>query len=70
MEAAFQAVQTAAIEVVFESIDGITATKIEVAEHHSTKMGQMRDTALTGRERGVERDRADNPNEVLHLERE
>src|SRR5574341_2316972 len=69
VEAAFEAIQTAAVEVVFELIPRIAAAQIEIAEDHAAQMGEMGNAALAGRDRGVKRDGADDPDKVLHLDR-
>ena len=69
LEASFEAGEAAAVAVVFEALPRIAAAQIKIAEHHAAEVGQVRDAALAGGDRGVERDGADDPDEVLHLDR-
>ena len=41
-----QAIEPAAVEVVFEFIQRIAGAQIEISEHHAAKVSQMGDAAL------------------------
>ena len=48
VEAALEASEAAAIEIVFEAFPGIAAAEIKIAEDHAAEMGQVGDAALAG----------------------
>ena len=68
VEAALEASQTAAIEIVFEAHPGVAGAQIEITEDHAAEMGEMGDAALAGAERVIESDGADDPDKMLHLD--
>src|SRR6267142_2306519 len=69
LEAAFETGEAAAVAIVFEALPRIEAAQINIAEDHAAEVGQVRDAALAGRDRGIEGDGADDPDEVFHLDR-
>src|SRR6185437_14639872 len=72
LKAALQPGEAAAVEIVFETvprIESAQAAQVSIAEDHPAEMGQVRDAALTGGIGRIERDGADDPNKVLHLDR-
>ena len=69
LKAAFETGEAAAVAVVFEALPRIEAAQINIAEDHAAEVGQVRDAALAGRDRGIEGDGADDPDEVFHLDR-
>src|SRR5687768_16081490 len=70
MKPAFQTVETAAIKVIFKPIHWIAPAQVKITEYHAAEVSQVRDPALTGGHRRVQRNGADDPDEVLHLDRE
>lgn len=45
LEAFFQSIEPAAVEVVFEFIERIAGAEIEIAEHHAAQVRQVGDAA-------------------------
>src|SRR5690349_4058768 len=69
VETPLEARESAPVEVIFEALPWIEAAQINIAEDHAAQMRQMGNAALAGGKRGIERDRANDPDEMLHLDR-
>src|SRR5574341_518051 len=68
VEAAFETGQPAPVAIVLEPVPRIAAAQIKIAEEHAAQVGEMGDAALARGDRGVERNGADDPDEMLHLD--
>jgi len=72
LETFFQSLEPPAVLIEFElfpRVDTSTA-QVDVTEHHAAEVGQVGDAALAGGDRRIDRDGTDNPDEMLHLDRE
>src|SRR3972149_3221560 len=68
MKAPFEACQAALVEIELDAAPGIAAAEIEIAEEHTAQVSQVGDAAFAGGDRGVERDGANDPDEMFHFD--
>ena len=69
LKTALEASETALVKVELELVPRMGPPQIKITKDHTAEMSEMGDAALTGSDRGIERDATDDPNEVFHLDR-